>query len=224
MLKQELLQTPVSGERRELRTLPGPEAAPGPSWSEIQIAASADGKTVVVGSNGGTAFSSNYGDSFSPSSTFTFNEGDPTLARGASGRFYLSGINITASACTNPVAVNASGNGALFALTGMAASCPTTGSSCFPDQPQMAADGINSSATGDQLYIVRREFSPWLIHDGCLDMPFLLRRRNAPPSNARNWSTGTRTLADASPAHPNIEERAPTRGAGIAGRLRMRQL
>ena len=43
------------------------QTSAGPPWSEIQIATSADGKTVVVGSNSGGSFSTNYGDSFSAS-------------------------------------------------------------------------------------------------------------------------------------------------------------
>jgi len=157
-------------ERRQTGSLASVQTSSGPASSEIQIAASGDGKTVVVGSNGGTSFSSNYGDSFGASVTPAFSGGDPTLATGASGRFYLGGINVTAAGCASPVAVN-TGNGAAFALAGNAAFCPITGSLCFPDQPQMAADGKNSTATGDQLYVVWRDMAKawWKSYSRCSD-------------------------------------------------------
>jgi hypothetical protein len=144
------------------------QTSSGPAWSEVQVAASTDGKTVVVGSNAGTSFSNNYAESFATSSTPVFGGGDPTLATGASGRFYLGGINVTSAACLNPVAVNNAGNGATFSLAGNAAFCPMSGAICFPDQPQMAADSKNITATGDQLYVVWRNFPRpwWWLSDG----------------------------------------------------------
>ncbi len=182
-LKQELLKNPTEAgtsnpqptvvkpvpapgapaERSERGALAGVQTSSGPTWSEIQITASASGQTVVVGSNGGTSFSGNYGVSFAASTvTSGFSGGDPTLATGTSGRFYLGGINTTAAGCANPVDVDTSRTGAAFAFAGNAAFCPMTGSICFPDQPQMAADTRNSTPTGDQLYVVWRNFpNPW---------------------------------------------------------------
>ncbi len=139
-------------------------AASGSSWSEIQIAASADGQKVVVGSNGGTAFSGDYAGSFTAGSTTPgFSGGDPTLATGASGKFYFGGINVTSTACTDAVESDSSGTGSTFGLAGAAAFCPMTGAICFPDQPQMAADAKNAAPGGsDQLYVVWRDFpAPW---------------------------------------------------------------
>jgi hypothetical protein len=182
-LKQKLLKNPAGAEtsnqlhtvakpvsaagapakRSERGALASVQTSSGPTWSEIQITASASGQTVVVGSNGGTSFSGNYGVSFAASTvTSGFNGGDPTLATGESGRFYLGGINTTAAGCANPVDVDTSRTGATFAFAGNAAFCPMTGSICFPDQPQMAADTRNSTPTGDQLYVVWRNFpNPW---------------------------------------------------------------
>jgi len=105
-------------------------------------------------------FSTNYGDSFAASTVnFGFTSGDPTLATGASGRIYLSGVNLTPTGCAVPVDVDNSGTGATFNLAGNAALSPLTGSIFFPDQPQMAADARNLSPMGDQVYVVWRNFT-----------------------------------------------------------------
>ncbi len=148
-------------ERHESGTPAGLEASLGPSTSEIEIATSKDGKVVVVGSNSGTSHSNDYGGSFAASTTPAFSLGDPGVAVGASGRFYRSGIDVTSAGCANPVAVN-SGDGVAFSFAGNAFLCAPTGIACFPDQPQIAADSMNSTATGDQIYVVTRRFdTPW---------------------------------------------------------------
>src|SRR5262249_49325752 len=113
--------------------------------------------------NAGTSFSNDYGNSFSPSSVATaFGGGDPTLATGASGRFYRGGINFPPAGCADAVDIDATKTGAAFGFAGNAVLCPPRGNICLPDQPQMAADAVHATSTGDQLYVVWRNFlKPW---------------------------------------------------------------
>ena len=148
------------------RPVAGVETSTGPNWSEIQITASADGKNVVVASNGmtfsanqGVSFSTDYGNSFRASQLDQELFSDPTLATGASGQFYLGAVNLTSAGCADQVDINRLKNGAFFSFAGNAALCPPSGFTCLPDQPQMAADTKNSAPTGDQLYMVWRQFS-----------------------------------------------------------------
>ncbi len=145
---------------RERGTLASVQTSAGPSWSEIQIATSADGKTVVVGSNSGGSFSNNYGDSFSASTlNAPFSSGDPTLGTGVSGQFYFGGINLSGTGCAIQVDVDTTKTGATFNLAGNAAFSPIRGNIFFPDQPQMAVDGKNAAGGSDQLYVVWRNFT-----------------------------------------------------------------
>jgi hypothetical protein len=147
-------------EPRQTSAAAAVQTATGGSESEIQITTSADGKTVVVGSNKGTSFSTNYGASFSASTVAPgFNGGDPTLGTGASGQFYLGGLLTNSTSCSAAVDVDTSKTGATFSFAGNAAFCPMTGSICSPDQPQMAVDAVNGTPSGDQLYVVWRNYT-----------------------------------------------------------------
>ncbi len=135
---------------------------------ELEIAASADANNVIIAANSGLSFSTDRGAHFNRGATGVFGLDDPTLARAQSGNFYLGVIafpNGTASqlnvtGCTNAVSRSTTG-GASFGLQGYSAQCPLTGAVCFPDQPHIAADAVNTAAGGnDQLYAVWRNFTP----------------------------------------------------------------
>ena len=134
---------------------------------ELEIAASADARNVVLASNGGLSFSANRGASYAAGNTGVFGLNDPSLARAVSGNFYLGVIafpngstaHLGVTGCTNAVS-RSTNNGAAFTLRGYSAQCPNTGAVCFPDQEHIAADARNAAAGGDQLYAVWRNFTP----------------------------------------------------------------
>ena len=135
---------------------------------ELEVAVSADATNVVIASNSGLSFSTNRGASFSAGTTGVFGLNDPSLARGASGNFYLDVIafptgtvaQLNATGCTN-AANRSTNNGASFALQGYSAQCPQTGAGiCFPDQEHIAADSVNQAGGNDQIYAVWRNFTP----------------------------------------------------------------
>ncbi|MGI9087326.1 MAG: hypothetical protein ACR2HH_06240 [Chthoniobacterales bacterium] len=135
---------------------------------ELEIAASANANNIIVASNGGLSFSSNRGATFAAGTTGVFNLNDPSLARGASGNFYLDVIatptgtaaQLNVSGCTNAVS-RSTNNGSSFTLQGYSALCPNSGAGvCFPDQEHVAADAFTAAAGGDQLYAVWRNFTP----------------------------------------------------------------
>jgi len=59
---------------------------------ELEIATSSDAKNIIVASNSALRYSANLGGSFTAGSTGVFGLNDPSLARGASGNFYLGVI------------------------------------------------------------------------------------------------------------------------------------
>ena len=138
-------------------------------FGELEVAASPrNALNIVLASNGGLSFSTNRGASFSAGNTGVFGLNDPTLARAASGNFYLGVIAIptgttaqlNVTGCTNAVS-RSTNNGSTFALMGYSARCPSTGTGlCFPDQEHIAADAVNTSGGNDQLYAVWRNFTP----------------------------------------------------------------
>jgi hypothetical protein len=150
--------TPVTGAPSAVTTLVG----------ELEVAASTDGSQVVVAAQSTqTFFSTDAGLTFG-SSTVSLppgfgNRGDPSVALGASGRFYLSFLGMpSAGGCTATVAVSPPASGASFSFVGNAALCPGAGDpKCFPDQEHIAADPNPSTTGTDQLYVVWRHFTPW---------------------------------------------------------------
>lgn len=137
---------------------------------ELEVAASADGQTVVVAANGG------YSNSIDGGQNFTFRggtpgafprDGDPTLAVGASGAFYYGFIGfpngttaaLGVSGCSNSIG-RSTDNAVTFPIVGHAVLCPQTGAICLPDQPHIAADRVNSAGGSDQVYNVWRNFTP----------------------------------------------------------------
>ena len=135
---------------------------------ELEVIASADARNIIVASNSALEYSKNLGGTFQAGNTGTFGLNDPSLARGASGDFYLGVIafpsgtkaQLSVSGCTNAVSRSTDG-GANFSLQGYSAVCPNSGSGiCFPDQEHIAADSVNASSGKDQVYAVWRAFSP----------------------------------------------------------------
>jgi hypothetical protein len=135
---------------------------------ELEVVASSDATDIVIASNRALAYSNNNGSVFNKGSTGVFGLNDPSLARGASGNFYLGVIaNPRRSkgqqkviGCTNAVSRSTT-RGASFFLQGYSVTCPLSGSGlCFPDQPHIAADSVNAASEGDQIYAVWRNFTP----------------------------------------------------------------
>ena len=163
---------------------------------ELEIATSANARTIVIASNAALSFSTNLGASFAGGNTGVFGLNDPTLARAASGNFYLGVIafpngtpaHLNVTGCTNAVS-RSTDNGANFALRGYSARCPQTGAGlCFPDQEHITADAVNQAAGNDQLYAVWRNFTPAARrapHAGASAAASLPHRSRAPRTAAR---------------------------------------
>ena len=140
--------------------------------AEIEVAVSTDGKDVVIVNNSRDYSTSiDYGVSF----TRRFNnagsgidQGDPSIGVGASGTFYTGHIrqpdgsaaanNVTG--CATEITGSTDG-GQTFNLQGYAFVSPVMGAGItFPDQPHIAVDRVNLSATNqDQIYSVWRDFT-----------------------------------------------------------------
>ncbi|MBI4518128.1 MAG: hypothetical protein HY699_20185 [Deltaproteobacteria bacterium] len=141
---------------------------------ELEIAVSNNGQNVVIAANPGYSFSTNGGATFTPVAGGTPanfpRDGDPSLAVGASGRFYYGFIGFpngtpaaggvtgcsTGISSATPPALGA------FAFLNHAVLCPQSGAGlCFPDQEHIAADSQNAAAGGgDRVYSVWRNFTP----------------------------------------------------------------
>ncbi len=133
---------------------------PSAGRGELEVAMSANAKTVIVASNAQLSFSTNGGATYAFGATGVFGLNDPSLARGVSGNFYLAVIatptgqttQLGVDGCTNAVS-RSTDNGATFTLQGYSAQCPRTGTGiCFPDQEHLVGD-VNTSGA-DQLYAV----------------------------------------------------------------------
>lgn len=157
----------------DLNATPLPPSSPGLASGELEVVSNASGSQIIVATNSSLVFSSTGGAAFAPGTTGLFGLNDPTLARGASGAFYLGGIafptaiSLPATAppftgCANSISVSSpASGGAVFNTVGFSARCPTAGSICLPDQPHIGADSVNASPGGqDQLYAVWRNFTP----------------------------------------------------------------
>jgi hypothetical protein len=140
--------------------------------SEIQLAASSDGKNVVIATNIGLYSSNDSGVTFSglkpvplPFATSPNNLGDPSITLAQSGNFYTSYIGLPGPAGALPSAISCAASvsiskdaGKTFTFLSNATLCTPTGAGpgglCFPDQPQIAADGFNGagSSKADLLY------------------------------------------------------------------------
>jgi hypothetical protein len=152
-------------------------------YGELEITASARGKNVVIGTNGGYANSTDFGTTFTAGAGTTpfpviTTRGDPSTGLGVTGDFYLSYLGNPAgggagansfNGCTVPVAASGDG-GTTWSYRGDARQCANTvsaTSNCFADQEHIAVDARNAGrrrvgrrvTTADQVYAIWREFS-----------------------------------------------------------------
>jgi hypothetical protein len=138
--------------------------------AEIEVAVSADGRHIVVANNSRDFITSNnFGQSFAapslPMGGPTAN-GDPSLAWGPSGNFYLAYIafpNDGMGNVTCGTGIHASvDDGQTFNFQGLAFVAPAVGvNTTFPDQEHIATDRVNASTGGgDMVYSAWRDFSP----------------------------------------------------------------
>jgi hypothetical protein len=201
--------TTGGGTSMEPATALGAELRPGAvtvqnGVGELEVATSANARTIVIASNAALSFSTNLGASFTPGATGTFGLNDPTLARAASGNFYLGVIafpngtaaHLNATGCTNAVS-RSTDNGANFALRGYSARCPQTGAGiCFPDQEHIAADAVNQAAGNDQVYAVWRNFTPATPAAACnaIGSGFVTSSISCTQNNGTGW-TATAAIA-----------------------------
>ncbi len=145
--------------------------------SETEAGVAANGLNMIIGSNGGTTISLDGGNTFNATNaTLPFpNQGDPSVAIGRSGNFYLALLGLPGATSTTVLtgltgcsaSVMSSGNnGAIFTFAGNAALCATTGGAiCFPDMEKITADRFNASRHGgDQLYATWRNFTPTIFN------------------------------------------------------------
>lgn len=161
---------PIGMKPDRRHTVPGmPSPAASSSNGELEVAASRDGQHVVVaGQFATTLFSDDGGLTFQGSPppalpamlTMSGNNGDPSIAIGASGRFYVAFLSTPGGACASSVLNSAPNSGANFTFVSNAVLCPLSGNpQCFPDQEHIAA-APNPSFTGnDQIYMVYRNFT-----------------------------------------------------------------
>jgi hypothetical protein len=198
----------ITGVRPDQRDTKGSSlAALAGAGGETSAGVSASGLNLIIASNGGTRISTDAAATFTTSATATLpfpNRGDPSVAIGRSGNFYLALLGLPgAMAVTNTTGLTgcsagviSSGNsGAVFAFAGNAALCPATGAGmCSPDQEHIAADRANASAGGgDQLYAVWRNFTA--VGTPPANCALLLRGQPTPSlscstDSASNWTTG----------------------------------
>ena len=172
-----VIPAPPSGAAAD-PTAPG---VPGPGFparavnggSELEVAASSNGRFVVVGTNGGWANSQDGGRTWSGTTGvncpagFTSCNGDPSVAVGRSGNFYAAiigwptGVNRQDPAGTSSnVVLRSTNNGQSFTFVNNSVICNNGGAaSCFPDQEHITADRvIPGAAGGDQIYSTWRNF------------------------------------------------------------------
>jgi hypothetical protein len=127
--------------------------------AELEIAVSNNGQDLVIGSNNTWYYSSDGGQTWSPTTT---NSNDPSVAWGQSGgpqgTFY--GANISLGTSSTSIEISTDG-GATWNFATPAYTCMQNGDpDCttaingvsFPDQEHIAVDRWNVTAGGDQVY------------------------------------------------------------------------
>jgi hypothetical protein len=145
--------------------------AVGLEQGELEIAASRDGKTIVIVANSGYAVSYDGGPFSATSWTSTAgpfpfkHKGDPSITVGLSKAFYYAYIGLpegevaakNAIGCSTGIGKSVD-DGKTFHFLNHAVLCPKTGvGKCLPDQAHIAADQKIAGPNGaDQLYSVYR--------------------------------------------------------------------
>lgn len=131
---------------------------------ELEVAASSNGRNVVVARQRSFRSSTNGGQTFTAvaSMPFTNSDGDPSLADAKSGNFYMAGLgcfDANPSVRCIPFA-RSTNTGQTFSFLTNSVNCPATGvNACSPDQEHIAADRVNAAAGGDQVYVTWRNFN-----------------------------------------------------------------
>ncbi len=140
------------------------------TFSEIEVAVSADGRDVVIGTNGRYATSNDGGQTFVTANLAPAypRNGDPSLGFGQSKSFYYGfiaypdgtgGTGNDVNGCTSGI-MRSTDRGLTFTHRGHAAWCQRNFDTCFPDQEHIAVDRWNPSASSqDQLYNSWRNFT-----------------------------------------------------------------
>ena len=168
------MSTAVESSEATSAGVPGPgfPARAVSGGSELEVAASSNGRSVVVGTNGGWANSQDAGRTWSGTAGvncpagFTSCNGDPSVAVGRSGAFYAAiigwptGTNRKdpAGSASN-VVLRSTNNGQNFTFVNNSVVCNNSGAgSCFPDQEHITADRVIPGSGGDQVYSTWRNF------------------------------------------------------------------
>jgi uncharacterized repeat protein (TIGR01451 family) len=142
---------------------------------ELEIAVSPNRQNIVIARQNNFKTSNDGGQTFPFSGSLNLGDGDPSLAFGQSGNFYLAGIrtNCQPADAAGPFGYTCTGilrstnNGQSFALLSNAVVCPNgnpkpppnVANRCFPDQEHIAADRVNAApGGGDQVYSTWRNF------------------------------------------------------------------
>ncbi len=164
-----------------------PDSGPGASRvfnggnGELEMVVSQDAKTVIIGRQNNWITSKDGGQTFPFSGSLNFGDGDPSLAQGKSGNYYIAGIRTGGGGCTfpgvdpNPTHTfgytctgfrRSTDGGQTFPVLSNSVVCPndkpggppTVADRCFPDQEHIAADLFNAGGSGDQVYSTWRNF------------------------------------------------------------------
>lgn len=147
-----------SGRHEPNRTKPGAGGVHG--GGEIEVTASTNAQNILVDASTVLSFSIDGGASFSLSTVHGIPagiDGDGTVAWGQSGNYYFG---MLMSNQTGIVAFRSTDQGATFNKLGRAVD--RTGTSHAVDQPHLAADRWNLSASGDdQVYVSFDETPNW---------------------------------------------------------------
>jgi hypothetical protein len=144
---------------------------------ELEIAASPNGQTIVIVRQNNWRTSNDGGQTFPFFGNINLGDGDPSLAFGRSGNFYLAGISINCLPADGPGPfgydctgiLRSTNSGQTFPFLSNAVACPKNdpnsppnaplATRCFPDQEHIAADRVNAApGGGDQVYSVWRNF------------------------------------------------------------------
>jgi len=131
---------------------------------ELEVAASSNGRNIVVARQRSFRSSTNGGQTFTVAASmpFTNSDGDPSLADAQSGNFYMAGLgcfDANPSVRCIPFA-RSTNTGQTFSFLTNSVNCPATGvNACSPDQEHIAADRVNAAVGGDQIYVTWRNFN-----------------------------------------------------------------
>jgi hypothetical protein len=154
----------------QIATSPTTAVATNRGRGELELVVSNDGENVIVASNNGFGVSHDGGQTFPSGGPTPGNfphDGDPSLALGASPTFYYGFLGNPdgsagakgATGCSVSLAASTD-TGNTFVLRSHAVLCQDGTNACGPDQEHIAADRLHGTSSGDQVYVVWRNFLP----------------------------------------------------------------